>query len=312
MSFFDSLIDNTIGKVVDYTIGLPFRIIENNVANDKAKAAAGSQFKQNLEMQQYAQDYNTSERHASQQFLTDFWNKNNAYNEPNEQVSRLRAAGLNPLSASMSNSNAQMVGSSPQASSSAPTVNQSQVFPLSLDSLSFAEFRKTNAEAKSVEIDNRTRNTQNLLSLLEQRARIKNSDMDSQVKQRQLELIDAQVTQIIRQIDIDYKQLGYNERNVEVNEFNAQTQRIAVGIQSALASSKIRVDDATIQNLAASAANLQQQVINGKISAGQAAIDFKKLLKNYRMFYDENNWDSGIMPFLDQLKSYIPFLGVKK
>lgn len=56
----------------------------------------------------------------------DFWNKQNAYNDPSSQIARLRAAGLNPamINGNSVNNTAGALSSAPQASPGSPNGNK--------------------------------------------------------------------------------------------------------------------------------------------------------------------------------------------
>ena len=59
-------------------------------------ASAKKQYKYNLKLQKQAQEYNTSERLATQQWNLEQWNRENAYNSPLAQRKRIQDAGYNP------------------------------------------------------------------------------------------------------------------------------------------------------------------------------------------------------------------------
>lgn len=86
-------------------------LIGNWITNRSAK----QQYKYNLKLQQQAQQYNTSERLATQAYNEQMWDKQNAYNTPSAQRSRLEAAGYNPYM-NTDGSEAGSVTSSPQSS----------------------------------------------------------------------------------------------------------------------------------------------------------------------------------------------------
>lgn len=86
-------------------------LIGNSISNKNLK----KQYKYNLLLQQQAQQYNTSEREATQAWNLEQWNRQNAYNTPEAQRSRLEAAGYNPY-LTQDGSQAGSVISSPQSS----------------------------------------------------------------------------------------------------------------------------------------------------------------------------------------------------
>lgn len=55
-----------------------------------------AQYKRQLRMMREQNDFNRQERIAAQEYQTDMWNKENAYNTASAQRQRLEAAGLNP------------------------------------------------------------------------------------------------------------------------------------------------------------------------------------------------------------------------
>lgn len=58
--------------------------------------SARQQYKYNLKLQQQAQQYNTSERLATQDWNLEQWNRQNEYNTPLAQRQRIQEAGYNP------------------------------------------------------------------------------------------------------------------------------------------------------------------------------------------------------------------------
>ena len=326
--------DALFGSLVGTGVGF----LGNMLSNSSASRNAERQYQNNIALQQDAQKYNTAERQAAQQFSVDMWNKNNAYNAPSAQVSRLKAAGLNPLAQSMSGQSAQMIGSSPQGSSSASSVSQAppDQYSFAQDAAAAAQLsaslkqseansRKTTAEAEHQETQNLFQMQNERLDILQKIADVSSSEMDSKVKYEQLQVLREQANELGARIDIAYKRLGYeerqtvvsernadvNERNASTNAYNAETQRIESAIHNMLAKSHVRVDNSQVGLFAAQVSELNQRVRAGKISNGAAALEFKKLLKSYDMFYNEDNWDSDIAYFMDRLKEFVPFLRVK-
>lgn len=77
---------------------------------------AKQQYKYNLKLQQQAQQYNTSEREATQKWNLEQWNRQNEYNSPSAQRQRLSEAGYNPYMMQDGNQ-AGSLTSTPQSSS---------------------------------------------------------------------------------------------------------------------------------------------------------------------------------------------------
>lgn len=91
--------------------------------------SARQQYKYNLKLQQQAQQYNTSERLATQDWNLEQWNRNNEYNTPLAQRQRIQEAGYNPYMM-QDGGQAGTVTSSPMSSgaSSVGMANTGQLF----------------------------------------------------------------------------------------------------------------------------------------------------------------------------------------
>lgn len=91
--------------------------------------AARQQYKYNLKLQQQAQQYNTSERLATQDWNLEQWNRQNEYNTPLAQRQRVQDAGYNPYMM-QDGGQAGSVTSSPMSSgaSSVGMANTGQLF----------------------------------------------------------------------------------------------------------------------------------------------------------------------------------------
>ena len=248
-----------------FAAGLAVSGISNWFNSGNAEHMQTLSYEDNLKLQKDAQDYNsreasinrvfnTAERQAAQQFTEDMWNKNNAYNTPSAQLDRLRAAGLNPLSATMQNSNAQMVGASPQASGTAASSPSGSVgisnvptfgFASDFANLSVAESQIENIKSQTdlLNVDKQTRHITNLLELAKGYAYIKNLNMDTEDKQKLLQVyesemeknysvgaaatVDAHTNQqrMLNDYELRLKELALKGREISVMEFKAVTER---------------------------------------------------------------------------------------
>lgn len=79
-------------------------------------AALKKQFEYNRRLQELAQEYNTSERIASQQYNKEMLDYTNAYNTPLAQRQRLQEAGYNPYMSNVSSGTSGSTSISPQSS----------------------------------------------------------------------------------------------------------------------------------------------------------------------------------------------------
>lgn len=79
-------------------------------------AALKKQFEYNKRLQELAQQYNTSERIASQQYNKEMLDYSNAYNTPLAQRQRLQDAGFNPYMSNVSSGTSGSTSISPQSS----------------------------------------------------------------------------------------------------------------------------------------------------------------------------------------------------
>lgn len=81
-----------------------------------AAAGAGAQGVASGKMNKRAERFNREEAEKTRNYNTDMWNRNNAYNTPEQQMKRYRDAGLNPYMMSYDNGNGSQASSSAQAS----------------------------------------------------------------------------------------------------------------------------------------------------------------------------------------------------
>lgn len=114
-------------------------------------AALKKQFEYNKRLQELAQQYNTSERIASQQYNKEMLDYSNAYNSPLAQRQRLQDAGYNPYMSNVSSGTSANTSISPQ-SSTASNVGLSNIGSSVQSSFSnmaniIAQRQKVNSEA---------------------------------------------------------------------------------------------------------------------------------------------------------------------
>lgn len=278
-----------------FAVGLGASLVGNGISNwlssGNAEHMQTLSYQDNMNLQHDAQNfnsleaaknrgYNTAERLAAQQFTQDMWNKNNAYNTPSAQLDRLRAAGLNPLSATMQSSNAQMVGASPQASGSAASspgnsvgipATQSFGFASDFANLGLAASQIENIEAQTdlLNVDKQTRLNQNLFELAKARAFVDNTNMDTKNKQKLDQVYDSQMEKnysegaaatlnahtnqqrMLNDFELRLKELALTGREVSVMEYKAITERSLANSNIALNSEQKNYITATVGEVAA-------------------------------------------------------------
>lgn len=137
------------------------------------------------------QNANAANRLLAQQqnqFNVEQWNRENAYNSPEQQMSRFRAAGLNPsLVYGLQN----LAGMSPNLISSVAPMQAAQNIPPQTDPLTLAQIRKLNADAEKTEGDNERADEQQGLLLKNLSKDVESKDAEIAVQRRQISSMDA-------------------------------------------------------------------------------------------------------------------------
>lgn len=122
-------------------------------ANDIADHNAETNYNYSLALQNDAQDFQREQTEVQNAFTEKMWNKTNEYNSAQAQVERMRAAGINPLSSSMSSSSAQSVGSSSSGSPTASVHGSAASLGHSVGTLYQARLQAS--QAKNLDVDTR-------------------------------------------------------------------------------------------------------------------------------------------------------------
>lgn len=202
-------------------IGAGLSFIGGLVSNHNSKTIAREQMRQQESLFNTQLDYTKAAEQRQYDYADKVWDRETAYNDPVAQRERFQNAGLNP--AMMMQGQNAVVGSSMDVSSPSsptppspaggyeyhdpitPAVNtylQSQLLG--------AQTKKTEEEAAQVGIDNRTRETKNLLDLVELRQRIetliderKKTGAETDLLKRQADALDQEITFL--DMTLDYR-----------------------------------------------------------------------------------------------------------
>uniref|UniRef100_A0AAU8BA33 DNA pilot protein n=1 Tax=Dulem virus 208 TaxID=3145685 RepID=A0AAU8BA33_9VIRU len=151
-------------------------------------------------------EFQREENEKSRQFSLDMWNRQNEYNLPTNQMSRLRDAGINPHLA--------YSNGAPMNTSNAPAS------PTGIGSLPPGEASKLNLGE--------------IFNAILVKSQVKNIDADTAKKQAEKEQVEAQTTGIgkdnqLKDIDLTYKekqivsQLGMTEQQVKESQSRIET-----------------------------------------------------------------------------------------
>ncbi len=130
------------------------------------------------------------------QWNIDQWNRENFYNRPDQQMARLKAAGLNPNLVFANGDMMNEAASSPQMTSGAGMVRPYQIDPLTAAQISNlnAQTEKTRSETETIE--------QTRASIIDQ--------LDSQVdlNRKSIENLQSQIEQRVKQNDLTDAQIS--------------------------------------------------------------------------------------------------------
>ena len=159
------------------------------------------------------------------QFAREMWDLQNEYNLPKNEYQRLVDAGINPhlyYAKNSAGAPAQLQHAPQQIPMQAPAPANRFDFPdLSNIGASIADAELKEAQVQNLQEDTRTRSIDNMFeydkqlnSLMEQRERVLNTNMDSKEKQKQIDLMDEQITDI--KIEREYARDMYQARNDEM------------------------------------------------------------------------------------------------
>ena len=221
----------------------------------------GSQNRQNRRFQerenQKARDYNTL-----------MWDKNNAYNDPSQQMERLKKAGINPHLA-YSNSAVMNTASSPASSNASATVPgqapQLDVNALMQARLMKAQERNLNAEADKKEAE--AQNTRETTKGVTLQNGILTNDL-----QTYFDRYDADILFKKSAASVNYSNIQVNDKKIEVSDVDIKkstqeivnlmttNQKLQAEINSIIA--KTNLDEQSTKNLIASIGLIYAQIKN--------------------------------------------------
>ena len=198
--------------------------------------AMRKQFEYNKQLQEMAQQYNTSERIAAQNFNKQMLDYTNAYNAPSAQRQRLESAGFNPYMQNVGAGTSAGVTTTPQSvgASSVGLPNIGSVVSSSFDNAArilserskvISESNKNNAAASKDNVESDYIKTQDKrmqtltpLDVLSMQAQVENYKEDSELKREMQNLTTAQTLSA---------KLG-NEYQRIVNKYADEQQKAAL------------------------------------------------------------------------------------
>lgn len=172
--------------------------------------AMRKQFEYNKQLQEMAQQYNTSERIASQNFNKQMLDYTNAYNAPSAQRQRLESAGFNPYMSNVGSGTSAGVTTAPQSVGSSsvglPNIGtfvsssfQNAANNLALRSKILSESKRNNSEVDKNGVESNFIRTQDKrlqtltpLDALNLQAQVENYKEDSELKREMQNLTTAQ------------------------------------------------------------------------------------------------------------------------
>lgn len=195
------------------------------------------------DMMKAAQQYNTGEREATQDWNLAMWNKNNDYNSPAAQMERLQAAGLSPAAAAQvvagqGSAVSQPVSSSPQASpgASAPGFQQAGIFNMS--PVDIAQMKLLNEQAKNVEQNTQYQKEMTEGKNMENSVFMTTWNVDQALKSSQININKRQEESLQFQIDVLFpQQQELNEQ--EINNRLVQGKLFAQQVVNATKEAKL-------------------------------------------------------------------------
>lgn len=198
--------------------------------------AMRKQFEYNKQLQQMAQQYNTSERLATQDFNRQMMDYQNAYNDPTAQRQRLENAGFNPYMSNVSagtsasaSSSPQSVGASsvglPNIGSTVASSFQNAANNLALRSKILSESKRNNSEVDKNSVESNYIRTQDNrlqtltpLDALNLQSQFENYKEDSELKREMQNLTTAQT--ISAKLGNEYQRI--------VNKYADEQQKAAL------------------------------------------------------------------------------------
>lgn len=198
--------------------------------------AMRKQFEYNKQLQQMAQQYNTSERLASQDFNRQMMDIQNAYNDPTAQRQRLENAGFNPYMSNVGAGTSASASSSPQSvgvsSVGLPNIGstvassfQNAANNLALRSKILSESKRNNSEVDKNSVESNYIRTQDNrlqtltpLDALNLQAQVENYKEDSELKREMQNLTTAQT--ISAKLGNEYQRI--------VNKYADEQQKAAL------------------------------------------------------------------------------------
>lgn len=163
-----------------------FSVYNNERSISSAKDQLEKEQEFNAEQAQLNREFQTSERLAAQEYNLDMWNLQNEYNSPEQQLQRLKAAGINPNA---------MYGSSQLANSASSVAPTTPMSGATASSPSIASAMVANG-----------------LQLSQMLAQTKNLNADTQLKKQQFdfnELTQPQQYELLKQ--------AYEKNKVEID-----------------------------------------------------------------------------------------------
>lgn len=193
-------------------------------------------------------EYSKELQRLQQEYQTEMWNKTNQYNTPQAQISRLRAAGLNPLSGEMSGSSAQTV--------SAPNGSVSSNFPsgnnLDLSSI-FSNIMSAlfdQSKAKGQDISNKLQELhgeeQLRSQILKNQAEAENLGIETEFMRQSFETRMKNLDLMNQKTEAEYQE-SLSRQRLNLNQIDVNNARVQ--IESKIADSNVKLNEVKMQDL---------------------------------------------------------------
>lgn len=251
----------------------------------------------NRKTQQQQNEFNAREAEKAYRRQLDFWNKNNAYNTPEQQVQRLRDAGLNPylmFQNGMGSAGNSVGVSAPAAAHSAgmfpSTIGEgiSRGFESLMQGLQLAINNKvanSNIKVNEAEIENKKAQTDKT-KVETEGAKISNS-WTPKIYRSQLEGLNLSNYSTFLENEFNLRSMDSRLQAVDLQNALVKTQQeyllaqqSQVRIQSLLAQKELDFYDQTkLQELSLYSAQIYNQYASGNLSYEQAKLAIANRLK---------------------------------
>lgn len=268
------------GFDVASAIGSGLSFVGGLLTNSTNKKIAREQMAQQERLFNSQMDYTKAAEQRQYDYADKVWQREIDYNDPAAQRARYEAAGLNPAlmmqgqNAAIGSAESVSAPSAPGAPSPVSYQVQDPVTPavqtFLQGRLMAAQAAKMEEDAYQTSIDNRTRETSNILNLAKQRQELENlikdgklSDKQRAYFQKQIEVLDDQLAVATASFDARVKQQGQqnwlDQSQIDLLQEEIVSRKVANLFAMIEHQIGIKVSEATISNLSS------QALLNGAL-----------------------------------------------